>query len=666
MKSFALSLAILLIAIQSPMIQAEWNETPDYWKCYNRVSGSWTFGIAPYGCNASAFGSDQHLTNNYIPVIFEQSQNYSSERNRYMQETYSMIKEAATYYIQSRKPNVSESELSAFQHAALAVAHQESFWSHYRKASQDGRYKMMRGDFGHGHGLMQVDDRAHYTATTQGKGWELITNILYSLDEYYTAWRSADSKWCIKQYGGSWRNRSREAYSQYNGGPSASCRWTNPNHRWARNDRGFEQKYDGRGWENYVANRSAPSKINVNCLANGGTNCPPGGGTDTSGWYNKLLQTPTNEACVFDGESLHCMSDMRHSACLTSLGNYDTSTTTRLSNSEITGINKITYDPHKTCLDNVAHLAPVGSFIKLKTAINLRATPNGELIHTIPKDSVLQVTDFAVFDSEKLNRFYRVNHNNAEGYIWGGNKDEFSNWYELSFQKITDYPLPVNGDWVLINVDKLNLRATPGGAIIDVLDKNTAVIVKGLITQGSTNKSFLHIETDQNEGYIYAGYTIPNSTTSYWVNNTAAPNSNQAAYCPEGSYYNSQFMVCQNQQDTYGPFSRTMIDRCQQWGGGSACSAEFDVTLDGRDTTLSRWSTAWFMKIRENKQCPFGTFRQAEYGWHCVETNTQNEISDVYGPFGTTLVNRCLAKGGGTACYFNRWSASGYLYWSQP
>lgn len=659
-----LLLMLLVIGLMSSSeLFAEWNETPDYWKCFNRVSGDWTFGIAPYGCDASAFGSDEHIRRNYLPVLFVQSRPYASERNRYMQETFSMLQAAADHYIRSRKSNVSDSERRAFQHATLAIAHQESYWSHYRQARQDNRFKMMRGDFGHGHGLMQVDDRAHYTAARQGKGWELISNIFYSLDEYYTAWRGAGNKWCIQQYGNTWRNRAREAYSQYNGGPSASCRWTNPNHRWARNDIGFAQKYDGKAWEAYVANQQQASTINVVCLANGGSHCPPGGGPDTSDWYQKLIQTHDGQACVFDGEQLHCVADLRHSACLVSVGQFNSNNVLRLDEADTAGIRQKRYDPHTLCFDNVAGLIRVGGFVTTLKQNKLRQTPNGEYIRDIEPGAQLQVEDIVVFDNQALKRFYRVTLDGQSGYLWGGSQTDYKEWLTPSELRPDNYPIPSVNDWVEVQVDRLNLRRTPGGEIATVLTQGTPLLVKGLVTQGNENQVYLHVLHNQRSGYIYAGYQLPNSTLAYWVKPTAPNNDAQAAFCPDGSQYDATLMVCRNQRDSFGPFSRAMLERCSAWGGGAACEATFAVSINGVATQLPRWSTDWFYAIRENRACPLGTWRDLSYGNHCVEKNSQGIITDVYGPFDSTMVSRCLTSGGGQACYFNRWSAAGFRAW---
>jgi hypothetical protein len=46
--------------------------------------------------------------------------------------------------------------------------------------------------------------------------------------------------------------RARAAYSVYNGGGYASCRWTNSGDKWARNDKGFNEKFTGQTWNQLI------------------------------------------------------------------------------------------------------------------------------------------------------------------------------------------------------------------------------------------------------------------------------------------------------------------------------------------------------------------------------------------------------------------------------
>ncbi|UTA48394.1 hypothetical protein L1F30_02335 [Simiduia sp. 21SJ11W-1] len=659
MKAWILQ-ALMLVAFAAPAV-AQYNDTPADWKCYNKVGGNWIFGIAPYGCDASAFGSDSHLTTNYPPVIFDTTKNSTTERNRYMQELYGMLLESGEYYMERNKPSASSAEVDAFKHAVLAIAHQESFWSHYRLASQDSRYKMMRGDYGHGHGLMQVDDRWHYLAANQGKGWELVNNIFYSLDEYFTAWQRAPNEWCLSS-ATNWRDRARAAYSAYNGGPSRICRWTNPDDVWARNDVGFVTKYDEQSWLNYVNASQTDSNIDVVCLANGGSYCPPGAPADTSNWAGKLIETADQKACVFTNDVLHCVEDMRHSACLVNLGTFDANQVLELQSGDTTGVAQQVYDPHNLCADNIAGLAAVGDFISLSQANNLRVTPNGELIKAVPASTQVQVEDIVVYDNVSQNRFYQITYQGSTGYIWAGNQSDYSSWTQTIASADVPYSIPVAGDQVSIVKDAINLRAVPGGTVLGTVPMYAVVPVVDLTVQGTDNLVYLKVTYNGDTGYIYSGQVRPQNTIADWVALQGEAPEFQAPYCPSGSSYDFDLMVCKNGVDAYGPFTSTMTNKCISWGGGSSCTSTVNVTIKDKTLSLQRWAVNWYQSIRGSGDCPDGASRSSSYGNHCVEYSN-GSVAHVYGPFGEGQVSNCVAGGGGAACYSNRWSAYAYNAW---
>lgn len=134
------------------------NNTENYWQCDNRSGGSWAFGRAPDICDLDHFMPSASVYKLYGKQIFDDSVSQDYERLRYMDELYAAIKKMATWYITERNPKVSAEEKKFFVRAVMSMAHQESYWSHYRKTAR-GRLQMMRGDYGHGHGLFQVDDR---------------------------------------------------------------------------------------------------------------------------------------------------------------------------------------------------------------------------------------------------------------------------------------------------------------------------------------------------------------------------------------------------------------------------------------------------------------------------------------------------------------------------
>jgi hypothetical protein len=226
----------------------------DWWECPERLAGSWTFGRAPYGCSVDAFGSAATVRTEFGAYIFDDDAPQDGERIRYMGEFQPFLADQAAAYLRSRRPDVSDQEVAQWQHAIYATAHQESFWTHYREASVGGGrlLTMLRGDQGHGHGLMQVDDRYHTAAIESGYGWRLDDNLVYALDIYYDGWQRAPDAWCVAAPV-DWAERARAAYSAYNGGPGQICRWTAPTSAWAQNDAGYYDKYVRQEWQYYVA-----------------------------------------------------------------------------------------------------------------------------------------------------------------------------------------------------------------------------------------------------------------------------------------------------------------------------------------------------------------------------------------------------------------------------
>jgi hypothetical protein len=431
------------------------NATPDDWRCTNRVGGEWLYGRGPYGCDASAFGPDSFVRESYAALIFNDAAERTKERRRYMQALYAVLRDASNRYIKARKPDVSEAERAAFERASFAVAHQETYWSHYRDAS-DNRLKMMRGDAGHGHGLMQVDDRYHYQAALDGKGWNLLVNYSYSMDEYFAAWERAPSQTCLQGSDNTWRNRARAAYSAYNGGPSKICRWTNPNDVWARNDKGFEDKWDGQAYANYVDDKNAVAKVAVACLMDGGTSCPPPGapppGEPSASWPGKLLRISDGSACVFSNNSLQCVSALRDAACLVAATGFDGTIAIDVPIAQTTGFARSVHNRHPLCRKATGSLQTVASSAMPPSGLTLRSTRSG---------------------------------------------DE---------------------DWLKVVLPRgVNLRATPGGLQVGTLPQNTLVNIKELHTRGATQEQHYRVEHNGLQGWIYSGSLLPSNSSTRWT-----------------------------------------------------------------------------------------------------------------------------------------------------
>lgn len=232
--------------------------------CVNNVGGTWRFGAAPDGCDSNSYGSDSKVNAKYSSLIFDENKNSREEMERYVSNMGAFLNNISAIYIKQRKRNVSLEEIDAWKHAVLSMAHQESYWSHYRISKVDGRLKFMRGDYGHGYGLMQVDDRWHGEAISDGTAWDILPHALFSMDMFYKAWNLAGRASCVTNL----EERARSAYSMYNGGFTRSCRWTNSNDKWARNDKGFIEKYRAQKWSNYADLNEAKSDVNITCLVN--------------------------------------------------------------------------------------------------------------------------------------------------------------------------------------------------------------------------------------------------------------------------------------------------------------------------------------------------------------------------------------------------------------
>jgi hypothetical protein len=236
--------------------------------CYNQyTSGSWLFGTAPAGCNVTPSYSQSTTKYQYSPVIFNHSLSTSTARVAYMSKMYPLVRDVATYYMKRRKPTVSAAELSGWVRGIMATAHQETLWTHFRKPT-DGIVRYMRGDNLHGHGMMQVDDRSHQAALLQGKGIDLVYNMMYGMDVYYAAWQKAATVSCASAT--NYRTRARASWSAYNGGLSRICRFaTSP----TTGDGRYASRYDNREWLSYVTNPKATTEFNVKCLVEGVRPC---------------------------------------------------------------------------------------------------------------------------------------------------------------------------------------------------------------------------------------------------------------------------------------------------------------------------------------------------------------------------------------------------------
>lgn len=661
--------------------QAAYTPTPNDWACTNKVGGTWTHGRAPSPCDASAFGPDSFVRGNYTGVIFsDAAASLVDERKRYMQAMYPAIRDASDRYLRSRKPAVSARELEAFQRGTFALLRQETFWSHYRDAQlaagQPWLLKMMRGDSGHGHGMMQVDDRYHFVQLQEGKGWNMMQNFTYAIDIYYAAWEAAPAA-CLggvtvptgttAEIDAYWRGRARSAWSAYNGGPTKVCRWQNTADPNVAKDNGYRDNYDNRLWLVDVADLNKAAGIDVNCLMDNGPQCPvPVGGNVEPG---KLLQVGS-AACVLVGGALECVDDVRDAACLAGRASFDEASITPVYVSQTAGYARVDHNRHQLCRAQVPGLQSLASAIATLQPLDLRSAPDGMVLGQVPVGAY-QVLDFMVRGAQQQQRLYRIrasiNGATTDGWIDAGDAGNHAT-KAVGAAPTGPGTLAYAGDWVKV-VPNLNMRATPGGALLVAIPAGTAVQVKEVFGTASANNLYYRVEVTHTdgvlrEGWIFAGNLYPASTLANWTLPTAAPSAQKHAHCPNGTRYDHHLRQCMSGSQTYGPFTAMATQACVDGGGGAVCTANRPTVVDGVAIAVPIWSKALAAATTGNGDCPRGAARSMAHRFHCTETVMRNGATetDVYGPFGTALVNACLARSGNAAfCRTNRWPAAAFL-----
>ena len=262
--------------------------------------------------------------------------------------------------------------------------HQETVWSHYR-INTDGRVRYMRGDFGHGHGLMQVDDRSHQTALLQGRGADLIKNMVYGLDVFYAAWQRAPNQSCVNG-NSDYTNRIRSAWSAYNGGSRRICRWTQSAGPFAHHDKDFYQKLQNRSWKNYVTTEEKKTSLNLSCLTEGTRPCANNGTKPTTPDIGELYQVGSGLYCLNEKDTLQCVDRLNDVTCLELRDNRAYPSRGSLSQDQIQDRDIVRVDRNTLCKNEVTGLYGITNQIRLKKRINIRKTPGGELLGTAALD----------------------------------------------------------------------------------------------------------------------------------------------------------------------------------------------------------------------------------------------------------------------------------------
>ncbi len=507
----SLTLGLLILALPSQAFE-------QYWQCSSRQGGDWSFGRAPSICLVDHMQTQDFVKSQYDPILFKDSLSRTNERKRYITELNALAKEVARYYLQKRKPGVSEAEIAAFTKGLLTLMHQETVWSHYRR-STDGRVRYMRGDFGHGHGLMQVDDRSHQTALLQGKGADLIHNMMYGLDVFYGEWQRAPSQYCVNGPT-DYKNRIRSAWAAYNGGPGRICRWTSTTGTYAHHDKDFLSKLNNQVFKNYVTTENKETALNVQCLSEGSRPCA-NTGTSTKPVQPKegqLYQVGSGFYCLVKGDELQCVDRLNDVNCLNLRDSTNYASQGSLSEEQLKNFSIRHYDRNSICQASVDGLISISSEIELQKSINLRRTPAGELATTVPQGSKLKILDFEVTSTAEQFRYYKLNYEGVEGYVYAGDLSSHPEW-AVEVEDMTSGSLLANiGESLEVKAPYgINQRATPNGRYLQRIPVGTQVQVLDRIVRGNANYLYYKVSYNNLTGYIYSGYLTNLESVSYWT-----------------------------------------------------------------------------------------------------------------------------------------------------
>ncbi len=511
--TICMGLSINLLAPESSFAQ---NATPNYWNCKNRVGGEWNFGRVPSACDVSPLTDEDLLAENYNSVVFKDGESRSSERMRYMNDLQPFLRDVVLEYLDRRKPNASQTERSAFVYAIYTLAHSESFWSHYREAT-DQKLKVTRGDFGHGHGLFQVDDRWHYNAVKNGEAWKLLFNIEYGLDIYFNEWQRAASASCVSSPT-DWRSRTRAAWAAFNGGPRKLCRWTNPNDRWAHNDKNFYEKFRSQLWDRYIEDYDQESKVNLSCLRENRSlpcNEVEPGPVDLS---DKQIITEQGHHCILQDDNLSCIRQSKNFTCLERYIGKSTNKAYRASELELSGKTKTLYSESTLCPDTIDGLFAVGSSVQLEKNINFRKSAGGELIRTLASGAVLTVLDYEVQEYDMGKRWYKVYFRGDNGFIYAGTESTYLDWA----QKVDEDPqfkwIAKIGDEVTISSEAgINLRSEIRGSLVGHVAFGSKVEILNRSIESDERRVYYQVSHKGQLGWIYGGRSTPDSTYRNWV-----------------------------------------------------------------------------------------------------------------------------------------------------
>lgn len=511
--------------------------TVDFWLCDSRQGGSWTVGRAANICLVNPFQQPSEVQSYWSQVTYDDNKYNSSttmraqENTRYSNEMNALVDGFARNYYIMRTPSASTAEVEAWTKAVLAVSYHESIWTHYRKGT-DGKMRMLRGDFGHGHGLMQVDDRWHFAYVKDGGGARLQDNLIYGLDLYYSLWTKAAKASCVGG-AGNYLARTRATYSMYNGGEGSVCRWTNTSHKWYKNDKNFWDHYQIQGWKKNLTNAQT-FKYNFSCLVqDGGLKCfddsnplppivvPNPNPKDSVSNFALSLEElyfvqSKNLNCTWNNSFLSCLPSNLGTQCLMDLFGID-------QDKELIDLESKTSQVVTTKMINPDTKCKsdgdikIGDFILTQANINLRKTPGGTRITTVASNQKFQVLDVYTSDTSKIT-YYLVSSKSGVGYIYTGTPNVSSSYVRKVESNGATKIIASEGEMIEVTGGAgINMRSTPGGNLQLTIPHRERLVVISRLIRGDERYVYYKVKYKGAEGYIYSGRLAPTPNVNTWT-----------------------------------------------------------------------------------------------------------------------------------------------------
>lgn len=606
-KSWRILIGLLFVGnISSASIWQEgWVDTelvdePTYsGKCENRNFGSWSYpGSAPWGCDAHNYGESYRAEAIYAPFTLNLAKlhldtemdaegpaqaQYDERRahlSKYMTNMYHLIKTLAEKYYKGRKPRVSSKELEVWTDSVLALVAQESNYSHYRIVDDDQPLKIIMGDHNKSIGALQIYMEAH-SVSSPDHYFDLSKNILFGIEQFYNHWEKAGRGQASCLPVRSLKDQARAAYSAYNGGGGAICRWNTASEKWHQANQGctfdtktdyedrcsrhsrlkfllhdlhYEKKLRKAPWKRYADTGSDYElPIDVDCLLRGNDLCAISPEKRTSFLAGNILtyfdpgESNQGEYCTIgrDGK-LHCLTGDHDVACLNKFGKINQyHKIYRLSAPDV-DFDRISHkNRHQICADSIEGLFKVGALIKTKRSIAIRrnTSRSSEAIGST-KRGVFQVVDFYIRPGKAQDRYYLVaaktKLGTEFGYIYAGStktstKSQYADWDQwATLAKPEEIDNWSGSEKVIPRAgDRYQVVATHPQPLWRSIDSTKPrPKVKGYFGFGdefevldvelrgtsSFNKVYLKIRgKNGSEGYMYAGQAAPHYSLPMYV-----------------------------------------------------------------------------------------------------------------------------------------------------